>query len=64
MTGKSGKSVGANDVLNQSKYQKKKKKKKKKKFVILNLGKINCLTLQETTVITVINYTEVFLSVL
>ena len=31
MTGKSGKSVGANDVLNQSKYQKKKKKKKKKK---------------------------------
>ena len=29
MTGKSGKSVGANDVLNQSKYQKKKKKKKK-----------------------------------
>ena len=28
MTGKSGKSVGANDVLNQSKYQKKKKKKK------------------------------------
>ena len=63
MTGKSGKSVGANDVLNQSKYQKK-KKKKKKKFVILSLGKINCLTLQETTVITVINYTEVFLSVL
>ena len=62
MTGKSGKSVGANDVLNQSKYQK--KKKKKKKFVILSLGKINCLTLQETTVITVINYTEVFLSVL
>ena len=60
MTGKSGKSVGANDVLNQSKYQ----KKKKKKFVILSLGKINCLTLQETTVITVINYTEVFLSVL
>ena len=62
MTGKSGKSVGANDVLNQSKY--KKKKKKKKKIVILSLGKINCLTLQETTVITVINYTEVFLSVL
>ena len=28
MTGKSGKSVGANDVLNQSKYQKKKTKKK------------------------------------
>ena len=27
MTGKSGKSVGANDVLNQSKYQKKKQKK-------------------------------------
>ena len=62
MTGKSGKSVGANDVLNQSKYQK--KKKKKIFFVILSLGKINCLTLQETTVITVINYTEVFLSVL
>lgn len=61
MTGKSGKSVGANDVLNQSKYQ---KKKKKIFFVILSLGKINCLTLQETTVITVINYTEVFLSVL
>ena len=61
MTGKSGKSVGANDVLNQSKYQ---KKKKKNFFVILSLGKINCLTLQETTVITVINYTEVFLSVL
>ena len=29
MTGKSGKSVGSNDVLNQSKYQQKKKKKKK-----------------------------------
>ena len=63
MTGKSGKSVGANDVLNQSKYQKK-KNKKKNFFVILSLGKINCLTLQETTVITVINYSEVFLSVL
>ena len=62
MTGKSGKSVGANDVLNQSKYQK--KKKKKKNFFMLSVGKINSLTLQETTVITVINYTEVFLSVL
>ena len=29
MTGKSGKSVGSNDVLNQSKYQQKKKKKKR-----------------------------------
>ena len=33
MTGKSGKYVGANYVLNQSKNQKKKKKKKKKNLL-------------------------------
>ena len=36
MTGKSGKSVGSNDVLNQSKYQQQQQKKKGTRSVFLS----------------------------